>query len=232
MDTLYAATAVTLVRKNLDELDPNGSIMYEDENGSSVDYGDNASLDNIILRNLPEAINAVHRAAPVQLLEGNPYTDGELASVVVNADGSLLIALSATAHFLRLVAFQAADSNIVVTDVIGEATPEGRKQLNPTIRGRYDRPKLVQCQGRHTGPIFKYYSLNEHGLNFDDYQAQPSSAIDQLVFIKEYKYYDGTVSYDISRVLRQNIIDYLTGLVLETYNDQRAQIFFSKANNF
>ena len=73
MVTLSPSTAIELVRKNLDELDPNGSVMYEDENGSADEYGDNASLDDIIRRNLPEAINAVHLTAPVAMLEGKEH---------------------------------------------------------------------------------------------------------------------------------------------------------------
>ena len=226
MISLSTSTAIMLVRKNLDEIEPNGSVMYDDENQ------DNRSLSDIICRNLPEAINSVHQAAPVQLLEGKSVEDVDLDSVNVTDDGILSFVLAADTHFLRLVAFEAADSPIVVTDVLGEATPEGRKQLNPYIRGRADRPRLVLSQGRHTGPVFKYYSLDTTSDGFTAIQDEPSSAIDKLSFVQE-QFYDGEATeYSISRRLRQNIIDCVTAMVLETYSDQRAQSFYQKAVTF
>ena len=228
MVNLSVTDAVELVRKNLDELDPNGSIMMDDENGSSPAYSDNPSLNDIIARNLPEAINAVHLAAPVQLLEGREYTFTDEDTVSVSEDGVLSFSLGGDSKFLRLVAFQAADSPIVVTDVLGEATPEGRKQLNPYIRGRADRPRLVLSQGQHTGPVFKYYTLTDAAA----YAEDASEAIEQLSYIKEQFFADTATDYPISRRLRQNIIDCLTAMVLETYSDQRAQSFYQKANSY
>jgi len=225
MTTLTPSDAVALVRKNLDEQDPNGSVMYDPGNT----YGDNASLDGTIKRFLPEAINAVHLGAPVQLLEGESVV---ASSPSITSDGVLSFSLPAESKYLRLVAFQAADSSIVVTDPIPEAGAEGRKQLNKYIRGRYDRPRLVLLQGRHTEPAFKYYTLNPAGSGFDGYVAAPSTAIGQLAIIKEQFYAAAAVSYNISRRLRQNIIDCLTAMVMETYSDQRAQSYYQKANSY
>ena len=61
MIALLTSDAVALVRKNMDELDPNSSMLYDTENGSAQEYGDNQSLDDIVARNLPEAINAAAR---------------------------------------------------------------------------------------------------------------------------------------------------------------------------
>lgn len=236
MTTLSLADAVALVRKNLDELDPNGSNMYTDENGSSYDYGDNASLNLIVRRNLPEAINAVHLAAPVALLEGKPFADSDLDSVDVSSDGILSFTLKESTDFLRLVAFRASDSAIVVTDVLAEASPEGRKQLNPYIRGRADRPRLVILQGRHTGPSFKYYTLDFNDAGFASLVSDPSSAIAQLAFVQELFHTAWTETpnplFPISRRLRQNMIDCLTAKVMEAYGDQRTQSFLNKANSF
>ena len=236
MTTLSLSDAVALVRKNLDELDPNGSNMYTEENGSASDYGDNASLNAIVARNLPEAINAIHLAAPTALLEGEPFVNANLDSVALSDDGILSFNLKDSSNYLRLVAFQAADSAIVVTDVIPEASPEGKKQLNPYIRGRKDRPRLVLLQGRHTGPSFKYYTLDRNGSDFATYQSIPSRAISQLVTVQE-QFYTArpqatNPSYNISRRLRQNIIDCLTAKVMETYGDARVQSFIDKANSF
>ena len=232
MFTLRVSDAVELVRKNLDELDPNGSIMMDDENGSADEYGDNMSLDDIVARTLPEAINAVHLAAPVQLLEGVSVENEDLVSVIVTSDGILSFALTSGTHFLRLVAFEAADSAIVVTDVLSEASAEARKQLNPYIRGRADRPRLVLMQGWHTGPVFKYYSLDTESSSFSAYRLHPSSAIYKLSFLQEQFYDEGQTEYPICRRLRQNIIDCLTAMVLETYSNQQAQAYYQKANSY
>lgn len=229
MTTLSTATAITLVRKNLDEAGLNESVMYTDENN------DNLSLDDIIKKNLPEAINAIQKIAPVHLLEGEEYTfkksgSSEGGSVSVSSDGVLTFTPSAGSNYLRLVAFRAVDSDIVVTDALKEASPEGRKQLNVRIRGRYDRPRLVRQQGAVTPPTFKYYTLKPTtvaGL------GSPSNAIAVFSFVKEQFYSESATSYPISRLLRQNIIDWLTGIVMETYANQSAQqTFFGRATSF
>jgi len=238
MVTLSVSDALKLVRKNMDELDPNGSIMYQDENGSTSDYGDNRSLDDIIARMLPEAINTVHETAHVWLLEGETLAQSDIAVeadtpvISLENDGVLSFTLKDTTNYLRLVAFRAADSSIGVTDVIPEASPEGRKQLNQYIRGRKDRPRLVQLQGRHTGPSFRYYTIGTP----ETYQSAPFTAIAEMIYVKE-QFFPGTATtndhtYDISRRLRQNIIDLTTARVMETFGDQRAQAYYQKANTF
>jgi len=230
MATLTLDAAQKLVRKNLDEIDPNGSIMYTDENGSSSDYADNKSMDDIIAKSLPEAINAIHLAAPVTMLDGETVTP--TLTVLTNTPSGnagkvLNIALASTDKFLRLVAFKAADSDIVVTDAIEEASPEGRKQANKYICGQYDRPRLIHVQGSYGAPVFKYYSLKST-TSTDDTAA----TVSKILIVKKQEYAAATTSYTISEKLRQNIIDYLTGLVLEIYSDQRAQNFFQRAINF
>lgn len=243
MVNLSTSDARILVRKNLDEQDPNGSVMYADENGSSSDYGDNESLDKIIARNLPEAINAIHKTAPVWLLEGVALTLLDIATVTedqtttslidISTDGILSFTMKDTTDYLRLVSFRAADSLVTVTDVIPEASPEGRKQLNQYIRGRHDRPRLGQLQGRHTGPSFKYYTVTTPA----DYSSNPFTAIAQMEYLKEQFYSAPTElvpdpAYPISRRLRQNIVDYLTAMVMDTFGDQRSQAYYQKASMY
>ena len=227
MNLLSVSNAIALVRKNLEELDPNGSIMYFDENGSSADYGDNKSLDSIIRRSLPDAINAVNKVAPVGLLEGN--TSLSPTNVSISLDGVLTFKLPANNCYLRLVAFQADDSLIVVTDTLPEASPEARKQLNRYIRGRADRPRLVLVHDTEGTPTFKYYSIS----NPSGYSGNPAGAIKQFSFVPEVFYVsDSTSNYPCAPRLRQNVVDYLTALVLETFNDQRSQTFYQKASSF
>ena len=221
MMTLTPSDAVALVRKNLDEVEPNGSVMYGDENE------DNLSIDDIVKKNLPEAINAVQKAAPVSLLEGKEHLFSGSDTVTIN-DGVLSFTLASSSKYMRLVAFQSADSDIVVTDTIPEASPEARKQLNRYIRGRADRPRLVLLQGRHSGPAFNFYSLTDPSA----YAGNPRAAVAQFSYVEEQLYSSAATGYPISRRLRQNIIDCLTAMVMETYSDQRSQLFYQKANNF
>lgn len=230
MVTLTPATAITLVRKNLDEAGLNESLMYDDENN------DNLSLDDIIKKNLPEAINFIHLVAPVNLLEGESYTFTNVSSrpegeaISINGEGVVSFSPSKASNLLRLVAFRAVDSSIVLTDTIPEASAEGRKQLNKTIRGRYDRPRLVRMQGATTPPAFKYYSLKGETVGS---LSSASAAIAQFSFVKEQFYSPQATGYDISRLLRQNIIDRLTALVVETYSGPAAaQAFYGKSNSF
>lgn len=222
LQSISVSEAISAVRKNLDEIDPNDSVMYSDEGT------DNLSVSDIISRNLPEAINAVCMAAPVTLLEGTELSFEGSTSVEVSSEGVVYFDLPQTSRFMRLVAFQASDSPIVVTDVIPEASPEGRKQKNRHIRGTYDRPRLVQVQGVHSGPAFRYYSLK----TASEYEEDPASAIRTFSYVEEQKFSPRAEGYSYPRRLRQNIIDLLTASVMEIYNDQRAQVFIQKANNF
>lgn len=228
MITITPATAISLVRKNMDEAGLNESVMYTDE------YNDNLSLDDIIRKSLPEAINAVHLLCPVTLLEGERYTfttsgsrpEGENIYLAGNV---LVFSPSVASQMLRLVAFRAVDSGIVVTDVIPEASPEGRKQLNPYVCGTYDRPRLVRAQGETTPPLLKYYSLKGETVSR---LANPASAISLFSFVRE-QFYDPVLSgYNASRYLRQNIIDRLTAMVMEIYGMQSAGTYYERSTSF
>lgn len=217
MKQLSVADAISAVRKNLDEIGLNESIMYTEEST------DNDSLDGTIARTLPEAINLICKTAPVTLLEGVDYTREPFESAQI-VDGSLVF--SFTADYLRLVAFQAKDSPIVITDVLDEASPEGRKQLNPYIRGTYDRPRLVGDQGARGTYTFRYYSLRDTA----PYQNNPIGAIKRFSFVKEQFYSEDAEGYPIPEGLRQNILDELTALVLAIYGESdKANYFAEKA---
>lgn len=228
MITITPSTAVTTVRKNLDEAGLNESVMYTDENN------DNLSLDDIVRKSLPEAINAVQLSCPVRLLEGERYSfttsgsrpEGENIYLAGNV---LVFSPSVASRMLRLAAFRAVDSDIVVTDVIAEASPEGRKQLNPYVRGAYDRPRLVRTQGETTPPVFRYYSLKGEtvaGL------SSPAAAVALLSFVREQFYDPVSSGYNASRYLRQNIMDRLTAMAMEIYGMQSAAAYYERAASF
>lgn len=229
MYSLTVTEALKAVRKNLDELSPNDSVMYIDENN------DNASIDDIIKRYLPDAINSVVKAAPVTLLEGEvkSFETGEVE--LANMELGILDIVLPSSDLLRLVALKMFDSEIVVTDAIPEASPEGRKQLNKYIRGQYDRPRLVRLQGDKAGTVrLRYYCLNPDDPNYPIFENDPREAIEYLIRYKEQIYNEASpaTSYNVPDRLRQNILDCVTAMVLEAYSDQRSQTFYQKANNF
>lgn len=239
-------SALTLVRRNLDELMPNGSAMYGSQDR------DNESLDDLVARLLPDAVNAVHLAAPVHLLEGESIRLDEEAGtpgygwIDFEMKGSLytgvaFIWLPAGYKYLRLVAFRAADSEIILTNAIPAASPEGRMQLDKYLRGRSDRPCLVRRQGSlgEFGSIapeevgtneFTYYTFSNPAY----YAAHKSAAVPifEVVPKQEYKGKETTTKYPVSSRLVRNVIDHLTALVLEAYSDQRARVFFTRAADF
>ena len=220
MYQLTTEEAILTVRKNLDEIGPNDSVMYGDDNA------DNLSMDDIIVKTLPEAINDIHRKAPVQALEGNnalEMTNGdETPAVTMDVTADHVVNIVIDRRMLRLVSLRASDSPVVVTEAIEEDSPEGRKQLNRYIRGTYDEPRLVQVQG-HTSPaVFRYYSLKA--------ETNAANPISELSIIEEQTYVAGKSTYDVSTDLRSRVLDHLTGLVLAIYGESdKAEYFFQRA---
>ena len=112
MAQITPGDAVTLVRRNLDELELNGSIMYDTDT-------DNESLDNIIKRHLPDAINTVHLAAPVQLLEGEDsrsFIDNSEASKL--ADGQYLYEFSLELRVIWRQVFNESATNYHISPLL------------------------------------------------------------------------------------------------------------------
>ena len=217
MTTITPSEAVTLVRKNLDEQEINASAMYST---GSPDTSDNDSLDSIIKKTLPEAINYVHGSSPLALLEGvtgSPAT-ASFSNQVLNFSFT-------TSDILRLVAFQAIDSNVVVGEWTPEYSPEGRKQLNQYVRGTYDDPVLVKVQGKQ---LFRYYTVKSTTVT--TYAESPQSAISRFEYIPQLVYASNAVSYSVATLLKEAAILHLTGMVLSIYGEfDKANYFFEKA---
>ena len=238
MIQVTTSDAIARVRKNIDEVLPNASAMYiptGDENN------ENLSLDDIIKKNLPEAINAVHLDAPATVLVGKGLSTSTGSSdfvddeVTVDDDGVMVFEIEPTDGLpLRVVQFKAVDSPIVVTSVLDEATPEGRKQLNKYIRGRSDRPRLVRMQD--SPYVFKYYSLTAESVatykaGETDYE-KPKTYISLMTYLPRADYGASSTQYNIdsTRIL-QNIYDCLTGMVLETYaQPEKAKVFYDRSS--
>ena len=208
--------AILLVRKNLDEQSVNDSDIID------LDDVDSDELESILVKNLPEAINAVHSASPVQLLDGELLSGIDLNEVSI-ADGVLSFSISK--ELLRLVAFRAEDSVYVITKPVAEDSFEGRMQLNPYTQGTPDRPRLVLMQGKDRAgkSSFRYYSVEKT-------YADPAQAIARFEYIPRYSYSEGVSSYGVAENVVENVIDYLTGMMLVTYGQaEKAQYYFNLA---
>ena len=208
--------AILLVRKNLDEQGVNDSDIID------LDDVDSDELESILVKNLPEAINAVHSASPVQLLDGELLSGIDLNEVSI-ADGVLSFSISK--ELLRLVAFRAEDSVYVITKPVAEDSFEGRMQLNPYTQGTPDRPRLVLMQGKEKErkSSFRYYSVEKT-------YTDPAQAIARFEYIPRYSYSEGVSSYGVAENIVENVIDYLTGMMLITYgNATGASYYFQKS---
>ena len=209
--------AILLVRKNLDEQRVNDSDMLD------VDDLDSNEFEEILEKNLPEAINSVHTAAPVTILDGETLDADEISGASISAG---VLSFGTRQEMLRLIAFKASDSPYVVCDPVPEYSAEGRMQLNPYTRGTSDRPRLVLLQGKVEDYLssFRYYSI-EHSF------AAPEQAIERFEYIPMYHYKkDGPDSYRVAENVIENVINYLTAIMLATYNSSdKAAYFFTKA---
>ncbi len=208
--------AVTAVRKNLDEAGVNESAMFAD--------GDNASLDDVIAKTLPEAINIVHQAAPAEILDGQIMSATDILSATI-VDG--VLSFDIQKDFLRLVTFRAEDSPVPLALAVPEHSPVGRMQQNPYTRGVYDAPVLVLCQGKKSDGTtsFRYYTLSKE---YD----KPGEAISRFEYLPRYAYSSGVTSYNVAENVADNIIYQLTGMVLAIFGETDKAEYFFKLSSF
>ena len=172
MVKLFVDDAVSLVRKNMDEVDIGTEGMLQEP--------DTTALDEVIRRTLPEAVNAVNRMVPPDRLQGvdvrSVYDAGtqeshnyksDYKNITIHSDGSVDVTLDkdSVGPWLRLVSLKATDSKVVQMWAVPEVSPIGRMQLNPYVCGRYDNPVMVQLQGEALK--FTYYSLKEESVGAD-----------------------------------------------------------------
>lgn len=247
MYSLGVSEALTLVRKNFDEVMFNESDMIGDDM-------DMENFEDVLKKTLPEAINEVHAKAPASILDGETLSASELQNVSVLQDCPDVLTFRIGKEFLRLVAFRVADSPYVVTDTYGEATNEGRMQLNPYTRGTYDRPRMIISQGKALVPgmilgrgvpsfepdileeeqvpvqdtyftDFRYYSLREPST-----PAAAASKIEKFQYLPMHRYSATTTSYKVAENVVEAVIDCLTARMLAIYgNNDKANYFLMKA---
>lgn len=194
MYTIGLDKARMLVRKNLDEQAENASSMLADV--------DSEELDLLIDKMLPEAINAVHEAAPIEVLEGEKKN---FLRCGVNGDGVGEYSYD-DGGILRVVSFKANDSDVYGHGVVDDSSNMGRQQLNPYTRGDAGNPVLVRMPeneySRET-PMFRYYCHQSKSIQTE---------LEVHVILRSE--YDSTKSsYVVDPSCKDRAIYYLTGMV-------------------
>ena len=219
MKSITKSGLAKVIRTNLDELGVNESMMM----GGS----DDAMLDEMIWNVAGECADEIHSVAPVQLLDGKGLLEegSDYDAYAISVDSTRkTVLLVPIQDVIRLVEFQATDSDYVVSEMIPEASPEGRMQLDSNICGVYDDPKVVLAQGSSddSGQM-RYYSL-ETELGKDE---SASSKIKTLEVI--FRQFGATDSVDVADNVTSNFYNLVTAKVLTIMGDQRAQEYYNKA---
>lgn len=197
--------AISFVRARLDEIAFNQDDMITDVTQ------DDRNLDTTVERLLPEAAEVVFLSAPVHLLEA------EVIETKQNQYGAVNIVPAE--EFLRLVYVKASDSSIYVSKAVPFNSPEARMQEDLYTRGTPDAPVLVQGPSDSAYVTeYRYYSMT----------STPGSI--KLAYIKKPEIEDGELF--CPRLLSEAVFNELTAKVLETYNDQRAQLFHQKVTTY
>lgn len=154
MFQLSIISATAFVRTALDEL------TTVEETGMLVD-ADAVNLQRLVVNSIVEAVVKTHQGALSVLIDGNIGVLGEDYTAELDDNG--VITITMLQDTLRVASVQAADSPVVLTDIVPEDSAEGRKQLNRYVRGVSDDPRVV-LQKRWSEPyrpIMKYYSTEE-----------------------------------------------------------------------
>lgn len=199
---MLLSDAISFVRARLDEI-----AFNQDDMISAAQ--DDRNLDTTVERLLPEAAEVVFLSAPAHLLEA------ETTETKQNQYGAVNIVPAG--DFLRLVYVKASDSDIYVSNAVPFNSPEARMQEDKYTRGTPDAPVLVQGPSDSGDTDFRYYTMTSHGSI-------------KLAYIKMPQIASGTIF--CPRLLTEAVLNELTAKILETYNDQRAQLFHQKATTY
>lgn len=217
---LSVSSAIEFVRASIDELSQMESDML-------VSELDDRNLDMTVEKLLPAAIEYVHLSAPSGLLDGIILDTATVQSFVTIEDRVLDLNFKESTRYniLRMTAFKAGDSNILLSDAYYEDSPQARMQTEPYTQGQPDEPVIV-LMGDSVGykPHYRYYTTDLTQDDGDDvpflmkYVPAPEPMEDQ----------DG--DYFVSARLRQSVLNYLVSLVLLAYKEANlAEIFKQKA---
>lgn len=217
--------AIRQVRTRLDELSAEETDMM-------LSSADDRNLETTIEELMPEAIKSVHLSAPLSLLRGKTIDNGEhlLDAIIVKQDESdssvLVIDFRGTSEeILRLISANIMNNKVTVFEAYSEDSIWGKMQQNKYLRGTPAHPFLIETsESKGYSPVYRYYSLPTKDTLEDiayklTYFPAPEKSPDNK-------------KYFISDKLYLSVVNYLTGLVLQTYEKtELAQIYFTRATD-
>lgn len=210
MYQLSIISATAFVRTALDEL------TTVEETGMLVD-ADAVNLQRLVVNSIVEAVVKTHQGALSVLIDGNIGVQGEDYTAELDDNG--VITITMLQDTLRVASVQAADSPVVLTDIVPEDSAEGRKQLNEYVRGVSDDPRVV-LQKRWSDPyrpIMKYYSTEEDTCPAISLEYVPYPVLEEAVI-------------SISPQLEYAVLNELVAMVLDSVNQHdKAALYRAKS---
>lgn len=210
MYQLSIISAASFVRTALDELET------VEEIGLLVD-ADAVNLQRLVVNSIVEAVVKTHQGAASVLVDGNIGVLGEDYTAELEDNGVIVITM--LQDTLRVASVQAADSPVVLTDIVPENSAEGRKQQNKYVRGVPDDPRLV-LQKRWSEPyrpVMKYYSTEEDICPDITLEYIPYPILNEAVI-------------DICPQLEYAVLNELTAMILDSVNQhEKAALYRAKA---
>lgn len=210
MFQLSIISATAFVRTALDEL------TTVEETGMLVD-ADAVNLQRLVVNSIVEAVVKTHQGALSVLIDGNIGVQGEDYTAELDDNG--VITITMLQDTLRVASVQAADSPVVLTDIVPEDSAEGRKQLNRYVRGVSDDPRVV-LQKRWSSPyrpIMKYYSTEEDTCPAISLEYVPYPVLEEAVI-------------SISPQLEYAVLNELVAMVLDSVNQhEKAALYRAKS---
>lgn len=210
MYQLSIISATAFVRTALDEL------TTVEETGMLVD-ADAVNLQRLVVNSIVEAVVKTHQGALPVLIDGNVGIQGEDYTAELDDNG--VITITMLQDTLRVASVQAADSPVVLTDIVPEDSAEGRKQLNRYVRGVSDDPRVV-LQKRWSGPyrpIMKYYSTEEDTCPAISLEYVPYPVLEEAVI-------------SISPQLEYAVLNELVAMVLDSVSQHdKAALYRAKS---
>ena len=213
---LSISSAIEFVRASIDELSQQESDML-------VGVQDDRNLDLTVEKLLPSAIEFIHLHAPVELMEGLLLNVSMLTSFVKveNRVIDINFAESEKYKILRLTAFKAGDSDIVLSTAFYEDSPQARMQADPYTQGQPDDPVIVlMADSQSYRPHYRYYTTNLEKATF---MMRYFPAPEQLAE-------DENGEFFVSSKLGYSVLNYLVSLVLLAYKEANlAEVFKQKA---
>lgn len=172
---LGISAACAYVRKVLDELTSVEEI-------GMLASPDAVDLHKLVEGAIVEAAVKVHSNAPSILLDGIKGVIGVDYDVTISEDNVATITM--LKDTVRIASVKADDSSVVVCDLIPEDSAEGRKQLNPYVRGVHDDPRVVlnKVWADSHKPVLTYYTVTYQAAELS-VEYVPYPEIDETIIL-------------------------------------------------